>query len=141
MRTLKEGTRRNMLESGFPPEFYARAMHTGSVQINQHPVNDDPVHINTTPFAVMFPDRKPRPLRVFGSVAYSLVVPKAARTDNLRFPGRLGWFIGYSDYSDDFIVYDPATRTASGRRDVVFDESWRYSPRRPCDPHVSEHRG
>ena len=131
VRSCKEIARRNMLESGFPPQFYARAMHTGVVQMNQHPVIDDPLHSRTTPFAVMFPNRKPRPLRVFGSVAYSLILPKAARKDNLRYPGKVGWFIGYSDYSDDLMVCDPKTRTVSGRRDVLFDESWRYSPRRP----------
>ena len=112
-------------------------MHTGTVALNQHPVHDDPLHSNTTPFALMFPGRTPPPLRVFGSVAYSLVLPKAARKDNLKYPGKLGWFIGYSDYSDDFMVYDPLTRTVSGRRDVLFDENWRYSPSRPPDKNMS----
>ena len=87
VRSLKEGTRACMLESGLPDQFYGRAMHTASVSLNLHPTTDDPVHARTTPFAVMFPNRTPPKLRVFGSLAYVLNTPKQSRKDNLKLPG------------------------------------------------------
>ena len=115
-----------MLESGLPEQFYGRAMHTASVALNAHPTIDDPVHANTTPFAVMFPNRTQPKLRVFGSLAYVLNTPKKSRKDNLKLPGSIGWFIGYSDHSSGYLVYDPITHVIKIRRDVTFDERWRY---------------
>ena len=86
VRSLKEGARACMLESGLPEQFYGRAMHTASVALNAHPTIDDPVHANTTPFAVMFPNRTQPKLRVFGSLAYVLNTPKKSRKDNLKLP-------------------------------------------------------
>ena len=90
VRSLKEGARACMLESGLPEQFYGRAMHTASVALNAHPTIDDPVHANTTPFAVMFPNRTQPKLRVFGSLAYVLNTPKQSRKDNLKLPGSIG---------------------------------------------------
>ena len=99
VRSLKESTRCLMLESGLPEPFYGRAMHTASVILNMHPTVDDPVHSTKTPWNIMHPNRKPPQLRVFGSLAYVLNVPKQSRKDNLKLPGSIGWFIGYSDNS------------------------------------------
>ena len=75
----------------------------------------------------MLPHAKPRKLKVFGSVAYSLIVPKAARTGNLKLPGSVGWFIGYSDNSDGYMIFDPIEGKCKVRRDVLFDQRWRYN--------------
>ena len=99
-------------------------MHTGCVQLNQHPVHNNPIHKGTAPYTIMLPQRKPKPLRVFSSIAYSLIVPKTARRDNSKYPGKAGWLIGYSDYSEDFVIFNNLTRTIRGRRDVLFDEHW-----------------
>jgi hypothetical protein len=105
--------------------------------MNQHPVTHDPFANGRSPDQIMFPDQKPRQLFVFGSVAYSLILPKAARLSNLKFPGKIGWFVGYADNSSGYVIFDPITRTMRTRRDVVFDENWRYSAQRPTDDALS----
>ena len=107
MRRLTEYTRRLMMESGLPDEFWSRAMHTAAITMNQHPVTHDPFANGRSPDQIMFPDQKSRQLFVFGSVAYSLILPKAARLSNLKFPGKIGWFVGYADNSSGYVIFDP----------------------------------
>jgi hypothetical protein len=133
VRSLKEYTRRLMLDSGLPTEFWGRAMHTASVTLNQHPVLQDPVARGRSPFQIMWPDKQVPKLIVFGSVAYALIVPKAARDTNLKYPGKAGWFVGYSDFSVGYMIFDPQSSTFETRRDVHFDENWRYNDRKPPD--------
>ena len=68
---------------------------------------------------------------------FALTVPKAARDSNLKFPGQVGWMVGYSDNSESYLVFCPLTRQLRPRRDVVFDENWRYSAARPPQDRLS----
>ena len=129
MLSLKQATRALMLESGLPEPFYGRAMHTASVILNLHPTFGDPVHHDKTPWDIMHPNRSKPELKVFGSLAYVLNIPKQARTDNLKMPASTGWFVGYSDHSSGYMIYDPETRVMKTRRDVHFDERWRCKVR------------
>ena len=77
-------------------------MHTAAVTINRHPVPHDPIAKGKSPFQLMWPDKTPLPLRVFGSVAYTLTLPRKARNDNLKYPGFLGIMVGYADNSNQY---------------------------------------
>ena len=68
---------------------------------------------------------------VLGSVAYTLVVPKSARKDNLKCPAFAGIFVGYSDTCTGYLIYSPGTGKIMPQRDVVFDEHWRWRSAEP----------
>ena len=126
---LKRSGRRILLESGLPDAFWFRAMHTGAAIHNQMV---SPVNSLTTPLQAHFDDTRRAPeLIVFGSVAYTLIVPKSARKSDLKHPAFAGIFVGYSDVSPAFMIYEPATGAVRPRRDVVFDEHWRWRPEHP----------
>ena len=127
VRSLKETTRRLMLESGLPIQFYGRAMHTAATILNVHPTQGDPVHSHTTPWKLIHPERPTPKLKVFGCLAYALKVPKSSRDDCLKYPGSVGWWVGFSDYSGGDMIYDPKDGTFKIRRDVICDEHWRYA--------------
>ena len=127
--TIKNYARRIMLDSGLPQEFWARAMHTACFVMNQHRVYDSPVNKDKSPYMVAFPDKAIPKLYVFGAVAYTLILPKLARDTNLRYPAYAGIFMGYSDFRNGYVIYNPTTKQYQVRRDVVFDENWRYNKR------------
>ena len=90
---VKRAGRRILLESGLPDPFWLRCMHTACVIKNQMSSSRDP---SASPLQLKFGGgRQPHELVVLGSVAYTLVVPKSARKDNLKCPALAGIFVGY----------------------------------------------
>ena len=72
-------------------------MHTACVIKNQMSSLRDP---STTTLQLKFKfcgGLQLHELVVLGSVAYTLVVPKSARRDNLKYPVFAGIFVGYSN--------------------------------------------
>ena len=126
---VKRAGRRILLESGLPDPFWLRCMHTACVIKNQMSSSRDP---SATPLQLKFGGgRQPHELVVLGSVAYTLVVPKSARKDNLKCPALAGIFVGYSDTCTGYLIYSPGTGKIMPRRDVVFDEHWRWRSAEP----------
>ena len=122
--TIKRGGRRNLMESGLPDELWLHACKTAATQHNQSVTANDKT---TTPLWRRFGmSRRPRKLIVFGAPAYTLILPKEARPGVLGTPAFVGYFVGYDKTSNGFVIYNKTTRTTSVRRDVSFDEHWRY---------------
>ena len=112
------------MESGLPDELWLHACKTAATQHNQSVTANDKT---TTPLWRRFGmSRRPRKLIVFGAPAYTLILPKDARPGVLGTPAFVGYFVGYDKTSNGFVIYNKATRTTSVRRDVSFDEHWRY---------------
>ena len=125
----KRAGRRVHLESGLPDAFWFRSMHTACVIRNQMVSS---VNSSSTPLWDHFGDtRKPVEPIVMGSLAYTLIVPKQARKQPLKYPAFAGIFVGYSDTSNAYLIYDQATGTVKPRRDCVFDEWWRWRAAEP----------
>jgi hypothetical protein len=124
MQLLKNAGRAALLESGLPPAFYGRALvHAAHIE-NQlvHPLLPD-----TTPQREQFPDSKPHQPVVFGSAAYLTVWPQQKRGGVLKYPGQLGIYVGESKYGTGALIYEPLTGSILPRRDVRYDQHWRYS--------------
>jgi hypothetical protein len=103
-------------ERGLPNLFWAEAVYTAVYIINISPTKA--VHMQT-PFEAWH-GRKPNitHLKIFGCVVYGLVPPQRRR--KLDDKSKKGIFIGYSQESSGFRLYNPETQKLTTRRDVVF---------------------
>ena len=125
-QTLKVMARSLLLESPFGDEMWMRALHTATVICNQHVTS---LRQTITPHDAFWGDtKKPHQLFVFGSVAYTVIVPKTARQGNLKYPAYIGYHVGYSENSNAMLIYNPATKSIVPQRDVRLDQHWLVEP-------------
>ena len=107
-----------------PDELWLHTYKTAATQHNQSVTATDKT--TTTLWRRFGTLRWPRKLIVFGALAYTLILPKEARPGVLGTPAFVGCFVGYDKASNGFVINNKTTRTTSVRRDVSFDEHWRY---------------
>jgi hypothetical protein len=109
---------------GLPNKFWAEAVNTATYILNRSPTK---AVRNQTPFEVWH-KRKPNVshLKVFGSIAYALI-PSQSR-DKFDEKGEKLIFIGYSDESKGFRLFNPKKDQLLLSRDVIFDETtaWKW---------------
>ncbi|KAJ0785458.1 putative RNA-directed DNA polymerase [Helianthus annuus] len=118
-RTLMELSRSMMNVKQLPNNYWAEAIACATYILNRTVTKTRP---NVTPYEA-WNGRKPNVehLKVFGSLAYAHV-PK-------QFRGKLDEktektiFVGYSEQSKGYKLYNPLTKKMIISRDVVFDES------------------
>jgi transposase InsO family protein len=124
-RTILNMTRTMLKEKGLPKQFWAEAMACSSCLLNRCPTKSVK---NMTPQEA-WSGYKPSVahLRIFGCVAYSQV-PESKRK-KLDDRGEKCIFLGYSEESKAYKLYNPLTKKLVVSRDVIFDEErvWSWS--------------
>ena len=132
-RTIAEMARSMMQGKNLPKYFWAEAVHTAIYILNRSPTK---ALRSMTPYEAWH-KRKPRVehLKVFGCIAYAHI-PKENR-DKLDGKGEKCIFIGYSDESKGYRLYQPESKKLIISRDVIFDEKaqWQWNEN---DPEVPE---
>lgn len=119
-------TARSMLRSkGLPNNFWAEAVSTAVYLLNLSPTR---ALKNMTPFQA-WRGFKPtiKHLRVFGSIAYTLI--HAQGSDKFDAKSECCILIGYSTESKAYKLYNPATKRTIISRNVIIDEkaSWDWT--------------
>lgn len=124
-RTILDMTRSMLKEKELPKLFWAEAVACAAYLINRSPTKSLK---HMTPQEA-WSRHKPSVghLKIFGCIAYSQV-PKEKRK-KLDDRGEKNIFIGYSEQSKAYKLYNPVTRRMVISRDVIFDEnaSWNWS--------------
>jgi len=122
-RTIVEMARSMLQNKSLPKQFWAEAVNTAVYILNRSPTK---AILNTTPYEAWF-NRKPNVdhFRVFGCIAYSHI-PKENR-EKLDGKGEKCIFIGYSNESKGYRLYNPETKKMIISRDVIFDEASEWS--------------
>ena len=123
-RTLVEMARCLLIKSNLPPSFWAEAIATAAYIRNRCPSrNLDEI----TPFEARF-GHKPdvSNLRTFGCKAYAL--NKEPGRSKLGPKSKPCIFMGYSDESKAYRLWDPAGRKIIKSRDVIFNEESKGLP-------------
>ncbi|KAG6470938.1 hypothetical protein ZIOFF_072026 [Zingiber officinale] len=117
-RTIEEMARSMLKGKGLPNKFWAEAVNTTVYILNRSPTK---AVQNRTPFEAWY-DRKPvvNQLKVFGCVAYARMLPQ--NREKFDEKGEKFIFIGYSDESKGYRLYNPKTNQLVLSRDVIFDE-------------------
>uniref|UniRef100_A0A251RQU6 Putative ribonuclease H-like domain, Reverse transcriptase, RNA-dependent DNA polymerase n=1 Tax=Helianthus annuus TaxID=4232 RepID=A0A251RQU6_HELAN len=118
-RTLMELSRSMMNVKQLPNCYWAEAIACATYILNRTITKTRP---NQTPYEA-WNGRKPNVdhLRVFGSLAYAHI-PKQHRS-KLNEKTEKTIFVGYSEQSKGYKLYNPHTNKIVISRDVVFDES------------------
>lgn len=121
-RTVMNCVRSMLSEKGVPKSFWLEAVHWAIYVLNRCPTA---ALQDTTPEEV-WSGVKPsiEHLRVFGCVCH-MHVPDATRT-KLESKSISGVFLGISDESKGYKVYDPIRKKVATSRDVVFEEKKRW---------------
>jgi hypothetical protein len=124
-RIILDMTRSMLKEKGLPKQFWAEAVACSVYLLNRCPTKSVK---NMTPQEA-WSGYKPSVahLRIFGCVAYAQV-PEAKRR-KLDDRGEKCIFVGYSEESKAYKLYNPLTNKVVVSRDVVFseEESWNWS--------------
>lgn len=123
-RTLIEMARCLLIKSELPLHFWAECISTAAYLRNRCPSRSLD---NVTPFEARFgvkPDVSN--LKTFGCKAYAL--NKDPSKNKLGPKSKICVFIGYSDESKAYRLWDPASKRIIKSRDVVFDEDSRGLP-------------
>ncbi|KAK8954179.1 hypothetical protein KSP39_PZI002872 [Platanthera zijinensis] len=132
-RTIMEKVKAMLHHHGLPQELWAEAAQTAVYVLNRSPTRSLE---EGTPYEAW---RKKKPnvqhLRTFGCVAYKHI-PKEGRK-KLEMKAEKGIFIGYSQQSKAYRIYNPKTQKLSITRDVIFNEntSWDWD-QNPENPHL-----
>jgi transposase InsO family protein len=124
-RTILDMTRSMLKEKGLPKQFWAEAVACSVYLLNRCPTKSV---MNMMPQEA-WSGYKPSfaHLQIFGCVAYAQV-PEAKRR-KLDDRGEKCIFVGYSEESKAYKLYNPLTNKVVVSRDVVFseEESWNWS--------------
>ncbi|UYV76692.1 hypothetical protein LAZ67_14001776 [Cordylochernes scorpioides] len=118
-RSLIEGTRALLIESGLPIKFWAEAMNTYTYLKNRTPSYHN---INKTP-EEMFTGRKPTVshLKVFGcKVEFWTPKHKTSKSEKIT---KTGIFVGYPSCRKAYRICNPENFTITETRDVAFLEN------------------
>uniref|UniRef100_A0A251S6V1 Putative zinc finger, CCHC-type, Ribonuclease H-like domain, GAG-pre-integrase domain protein n=1 Tax=Helianthus annuus TaxID=4232 RepID=A0A251S6V1_HELAN len=118
-RTLMELSRSMMKMKELPNMYWAEAVSCATYLLNRTITKSVP---ELTPQEV-WSGRKPNVdhLRIFGCIAY-VHIPKQNRT-KLDVKTERVIFVGYSEHSKAYKLYNPVTNRTIIRRDVIFSES------------------
>ena len=123
-RTIAEMARSMLKGKGLPNTFWAEAVNTAVFILNRSPTK---AVQNKTPYEAWYKE-KPQVhfLKIFGCIAYALV-PSEQR-EKFDEKGEKYIFIGYSDESKGYRLYNPNTNKFLVSRDVIFDEdaTWKW---------------
>uniref|UniRef100_A0A251T6N3 Putative zinc finger, CCHC-type n=1 Tax=Helianthus annuus TaxID=4232 RepID=A0A251T6N3_HELAN len=121
-RTLMELSRSMLSMKKLPNKFWAEAIACTTYILNRTVTKTRP---NVTPFEA-WNGRKPNVehLKVFGSVAY-VHIPKQ-KWNKLDDKTEKMIFVGYSENSKGYKLFNPLTNKITISRDVIFDESKRW---------------
>lgn len=118
-----------MKGKGLPNNFWAEAVNTAVYILNRSPTK---AVLNKTPYEAWH-KKKPQVnhLKVFGCIAYSLI-PSQNR-DKFDQKGEKHIFIGYSDESKGYRLFNPTKNQLVVSRDVFFDElaAWQWEANPP----------
>ena len=117
-RTLMESVRSLLHFAGLPKEFWAEALSTAVYLKNRSPTS---CFKNETPYERWFgykPDVSH--LKTFGCVAYAHI--PAEKRSKLDKKSVKCLFIGYSEESKGYKMYDPLKKNMFLSRDVIFNE-------------------
>ena len=119
-RTVCESARAMIIEADVPKSFWAEAIATSVYVRNRLPTAAIRDHI--TPYERWY-GKKPNisNARVFGSLAYAHI-PDELR-QKLDVKADVMMFVGYSEQSKAYRLYDPVSKQVVVRRDVICDES------------------
>lgn len=111
-----------MIGKNLPKTFWAEAVHTTIYILNRCPTK---AVWNEIPFEAWH-KKKPvvNHLKIFGSIAYSHI--STPNRDKFDEKSEKLIFVGYSDESKGYRLYNPITCKLVVSRDVIFDEmtSW-----------------
>lgn len=134
-RTVVEMARSMLKAKNLPNSFWAEAVAT-----TVHLLNISPTKAvwNHTPFEAWY-DKKPvvSNLRIFGSIADAHV--SAEKRQKLDDKSVKCIFIGYSEESKAYHLYNPLTQQIYVNRDVIFDENscWNWHKIEQVTPTVA----
>ena len=117
-RTLITKARALLTEAELPADFWGEAVHTANYLKNRTPLEagqDSPEQLWT--------GKRPSVghFRVFGCVAFTHV--PAAKREKLQPTATKGIFVGYTQTTRQFRVFDPKSKQVGVYSDVTFDES------------------
>ncbi|KAI4365323.1 hypothetical protein MLD38_021316 [Melastoma candidum] len=121
--TIVEMARRMLKGKGLLNSVWAEVVNTTACTLNRSPTK---VVQNKTPYEAR---HKKKPLvdhlKVFGCVAYALLPKKKEKFDE---KSKKLIFIGYSEESKGYHLFDPKTNNLVISRDVIFDENaeWKW---------------
>lgn len=117
--SIVEYTRCMLKEKGLPKFFWAQAVSTLIYLLNRSPTK---VVNGKTPYEA-WSGRNPNvsPLKVFGSIAYAHIpFEKRHKIDDKSIKCI---FVGYSDETKGYRLYNPTTKCLIISRDVIFNEN------------------
>ncbi|KAD4888558.1 hypothetical protein E3N88_20631 [Mikania micrantha] len=124
-RTIMGLTRSMLKQKELPNSFWAEGVATAVYLLNRSPTKSKP---NKTPIEE-WGGLKPtvHHLRIFGSIAYSLIPPQ--NRHKLDHRSEKCVFVGYSQQSSGYRLYNPITKRFSVQKHVTFDEdgAWRWN--------------
>ena len=123
-RTLMEEVRALLISSSMPNRFWALALQAAVYLRNRSPTR---TLTGMTPYEA-FTGRRPSlsGLRVWGCLVY-VHIPKQKRSGKLGPRSTPCIFVGYSQQSKAYLVWDPALKAVVTSRDVTFMEHLRGS--------------
>ena len=123
-RSIVEVARSMLKAKGLPNKYWAEAVNTAIYLLNRSPTK---AVQHMTPYEAWF-QRKPKidHLKIFGCPAYYHVLPQ--NREKFDEKGEKCIFIGYSDHSKGYRLYNPNTQELIISRDVIFDEggAWEW---------------
>jgi len=133
-RTIVEMASSILQSKDLPKQYWAEAVNTAVYILNRSPTK---AVLNKTPYEAWF-KRKPKVdhFKVFGCIAYSHI-PKENR-EKLDGKGEKCIFIGYSDESKGYRLYNPDTKKVVISRDVIFDEASKWSWPEDSSEHATQ---
>ncbi|PKA46730.1 Retrovirus-related Pol polyprotein from transposon TNT 1-94 [Apostasia shenzhenica] len=125
-RTVVEMARCMLHEKSLSNKFWAEAVATSVYLLNISPTK---AVFNRTPYEAWW-KRKPNVsnLKVFGCIAYALI--NANERGKMDKKSEKCIFVGYSDETKGYRLYNPKTEKLIVRRDIIFQEnnSWNWKP-------------
>ena len=136
-RTLMDEVRALLTSANLSHSFWALALQAAVYLRNRSPTR---IVVGMTPFEA-FTGRRPSlgNLRVWGCLAY-VHIPKQKRTGKLAPRSTPCIFVGYSQESKAYLLWDPSRKTVVTSRDVTFIEHLHGSDRHPSSPLAKQNR-
>lgn len=114
-RTLADKVRAMLLETKLPKKLWGEAIRSAAYVINRSPTK---ALYGDTPANIWYGENKLEKIRVFGSKAWSVILPKPSKLEPRAKPMIM---IGYC--GSGYKLWNPLTDETEESRDVRFDES------------------
>ncbi|KAD2393870.1 hypothetical protein E3N88_40847 [Mikania micrantha] len=135
-RTVMGLTRSMLKQKELPNNFWAEGVATAVYLLNRSPTKSKP---NKTPIEEWGGLRPTvHHLRIFGSIAYGLIPPQSRQKLDHRSEKCV--FVGYSQQSSGYRLYNPISKKFSVQKHVTFDENgaWKWNSEGTKE-HVMDH--